>query len=59
MRQLFAVYVLPTIIINLSYVFAFLFQFVLAHALTVGEVGAFNASLSLVKILQPAHSSGN
>src|SRR5262249_19765294 len=44
-------YFLPTIIINLSYVFAFFFQFVLAHALTVGEVGAFNASFSLVNIL--------
>src|SRR5262249_59174644 len=51
MRQLFALYFLPTIIINLSYVFAFFFQFVLAHALTVGEVGAFNASFSLTNIL--------
>ena len=51
MRQLFALYFLPTIIINLGYVFAFLFQFVLAHALTVDEVGAFNALFSLVNIL--------
>ena len=51
MRQLFAVYFLPTIIINLGYVFAFLFQFVLAHALTISEVGAFNALFSFVNIL--------
>jgi O-antigen/teichoic acid export membrane protein len=51
MRQLLALYFLPTIIINLGNVFAFLFQFVLAHALTVGEVGAFNALFSLVNIL--------
>ena len=50
MKQLLALYLLPTIIINLGYVFAFLFQFVLAHTLTVGEVGAFNASFSLVNI---------
>ena len=50
MRQLFALYFLPTIIINLGYVFAFLFQFVLAHALTVDEVGAFSALFSLVNI---------
>jgi O-antigen/teichoic acid export membrane protein len=51
MRQLIALYFLPTIIINLGNVFAFLFQFVLAHALTVGEVGVFNALFSLVNIL--------
>jgi O-antigen/teichoic acid export membrane protein len=51
MRHLFAVYFLPTIIVNLGYVFAFLFQLVLAHTLTIGEVGAFNASFSLVNIL--------
>src|SRR5512144_1890976 len=51
MRQLLALYFLPTIIINLGYVFAFLFLFVLAYVLTVGEVGAFNASLSVVNIL--------
>jgi O-antigen/teichoic acid export membrane protein len=51
MRELFALYFLPAIIINLGYVFAFLFQSVLAHALTVDEVGAFNALFSLVNIL--------
>jgi O-antigen/teichoic acid export membrane protein len=51
MSRLFALYFLPTIIVNLGYVFAFLFQVVLAHALTIGEVGAFNASFSLVNIL--------
>jgi O-antigen/teichoic acid export membrane protein len=50
-RQLFALFFLPTIVINLGNVFAFLFQFVLARALTVDEVGAFNASFSLVNIL--------
>jgi len=50
MKQLFAVYFLPTIIINLGNVFAFLFQFVLAHALTINEVGAFNALFSVVNI---------
>ncbi len=50
MRQLFALYFLPTIIINLGNVFAFLFQFVLARALTVDEVGAFNTWFSLVNI---------
>ena len=51
MRPLFAIYFLPTIIVNLGYVFAFLFQFILVRALTVSEVGAFNASLSLVNIV--------
>jgi O-antigen/teichoic acid export membrane protein len=50
MRQLLALYFLPTIIVNLGNVFAFLFRFVLAHALTVDEVGAFNALFSLVNI---------
>jgi O-antigen/teichoic acid export membrane protein len=50
MRQLFALYFIPTIIINLGNIFAFLFQFVLAHALTVDEVGAFNALFSMVNI---------
>ena len=51
MRQLLALYFLPTIIVNLGNVFAFLFQFILAHALTVDEVGAFNALFSLVNII--------
>ena len=51
MRPLFGIYFLPTIIVNLGYVFAFLFQFILVRALTVSEVGAFNASLSLVNIV--------
>jgi hypothetical protein len=51
MRQIFAIYILPTTIVNLGYVFTFLFQLVLASALTIGEVGAFNASFSLVNIL--------
>src|SRR6516165_5538424 len=50
MRKLLDLYFLPTVIINLGNVFAFLFQFVLAHALTVDEVGAFNALFSLVNI---------
>src|SRR5262245_27301720 len=51
MRQLFALYSFPTIIINVGNIFAFLFQFLLAHALTVSEVGAFNAWFSLINIL--------
>jgi O-antigen/teichoic acid export membrane protein len=51
MRHLFALYFFPTIIVNLGYIFAFLFQFVLAHVLSLDEVGAFNASFALVNIL--------
>ena len=50
MRELAVLYLLPTIIINLGNVFTLLFQFVLARAITVGEVGAFNALFSLVNI---------
>jgi len=50
MRELLALYLLLPIIKNLGNVFAFLFQFVLARALTVGEVG-FNALFPPVNIL--------
>ena len=51
MRTLLALYLWPTILINLGNAFAYLFQLMLARSLTIADFGAFNALFSLVNIM--------